>query len=62
MPTALWIGIAGTVVLLAFVINGIRLSRGPEGHGANAGRLHIAVGVLVIPVLWMVVVMQLVAR
>ncbi len=61
MPAELWIGIAGTVVLLAFVINGLRLSRGPEGHAANAGRLHVAVGVLVIPVLWMIVAMQIAA-
>lgn len=56
MPIEIWVGIAGTVVLLGFIINGLRLSRGPEGHGANAGRLHAVVGVITLPFMWMAVV------
>ena len=56
MTPQLWIGIIGSVVLLAFILNGMRLVRGPKGHAANAGMLHIAVGVMVLPVMWMVVV------
>ena len=56
MAEEFWIGIIGTVVVGAFVINGFRLSRGPEGHAANAGRLHVAVGVMVLPVMWLAVV------
>jgi len=51
-----WVGIIGTIVLLAFIINGFRLSRGPEGHAANAGRLHAVVGVITLPFMWMAVV------
>lgn len=56
MPVEIWVGIAGTIVLLGFIINGMRLSRGPEGHAANAGRLHMAVGVIALPFMWMAVV------
>lgn len=55
MTPQLWIGIIGSVVLLAFILNGMRLARGPKGHAANAGMLHAAVGVMVLPVMWMVV-------
>lgn len=56
MPVEIWVGIGGTIVLLAYIINGFRLSRGPEGHAANAGRLHIAVGFITLPFMWMAVV------
>jgi hypothetical protein len=56
MASEIWVGIIGTVVLLGFIINGMRLSRGPEGHAANAGRLHTAVGVLALPFMWMAVI------
>ena len=55
MTPQLWIGVIGTVALLAFILNGMRMARGPKGHAANAGALHIAVGVMVLPVMWMVV-------
>ena len=58
MPIQIWVGIAGTLVALAFVINGVRHIRKGEGHLANAGRLHIAMSVLFVPVLWLIVLMQ----
>lgn len=56
MVIEIWVGIIGTIVLLAFIINGFRLARGPEGHGANAGRLHAIVGIITLPFVWMAVV------
>lgn len=56
MAVEYWVGIAGTVVLLAFILNGMRLSRGPEGHAANAGRLHIVMGTATLPFMWLAVV------
>lgn len=56
MPAEIWVGIGGTLFLLGFIINGWRLSRGPEGHGANAGRLHMVVGGITLPFLWLAVV------
>ena len=61
MPLQIWIGIIGTLVALAFVINGIRHIRAGEGHLANAGRLHIVMAVLFVPVMWLVVLMQVLA-
>ncbi len=58
MPIQIWVGIAGTLVALGFIANGIREIRKGEGHLANAGRLHIAVSVLFVPILWLVVLMQ----
>ncbi len=55
MAPEFWIGIVGTIVALAYLANGIRLSRGPEGHGANAGRLHIVMAGIFLPVLWGIV-------
>lgn len=55
MTPTMWIGILGSVFALAFIINGLRLSRGPEGHAANAGRLHVFTAGLFLPILWMVV-------
>lgn len=56
MAPEIWIGIGGTLFLLAFIINGRRLSRGPEGHAANAGRLHMVMGGVALPFLWLAVV------
>ena len=53
MAPELWIGIGGTIMLLGFIINGWRLSRGPEGHAANAGRLHMVVGGIALPFMWL---------
>jgi hypothetical protein len=58
MPLQIWVGIIGTLVALAFVLNGMRHIRAGEGHMANAGRLHIAVAVMFVPVLWLVVLTQ----
>ncbi|EAQ28818.1 hypothetical protein NAP1_14503 [Erythrobacter sp. NAP1] len=58
MPLQIWVGIGGTLVALAFVANGIRHIRRGEGHLANAGRLHIAMATLFIPVLWLIVIFQ----
>jgi len=56
MAPEIWVGIGGTVLLLGFIINGIRLSRGPEGHAANAGRLHMVVGGIALPFMWLAVI------
>lgn len=56
MAPEYWVGIIGTIVLLGFIINGMRLSRGPEGHAANAGRLHTFVGWITLPFMWLAVV------
>ncbi|UAB78678.1 hypothetical protein INR77_02810 [Erythrobacter sp. SCSIO 43205] len=56
MAPEIWVGIAGTLFLLAFIINGLRLSRGPEGHSANAGRLHMVMGGAALPFMWLAVV------
>jgi hypothetical protein len=57
MTPQLWIGIAGTVLALAFILNGMRLSKGPEGHAANAGRLHMVMAGTFLPIMWMVIMM-----
>lgn len=56
MAPEIWVGIGGTIMLLGFIINGWRLSRGPEGHAANAGRLHMGVGGIALPFMWLAVV------
>ncbi len=56
MPTEIWVGIGATLFLLGFIINGWRLSRGPEGHAANAGRLHMVVGGIALPFMWLAVI------
>lgn len=56
MAPEIWVGIAGTLFLLGFIINGWRLSRGREGHGANAGRLHMVVGGVTLPFMWLAVI------
>ena len=58
MATQIWVGIIGTLVALGFVANGVRHIRQGEGHLANAGRLHIAMAVMFVPVLWLVVLAQ----
>ncbi len=55
MEAPIWIGIAGTIVGLAFLFNGMRLVRGPEGHAANAGALHIAMAGMFLPVMWVII-------
>ncbi|MGB3710110.1 MAG: hypothetical protein WA985_00310 [Erythrobacter sp.] len=55
MSPFLWVAILGTVFGLAFLGNGLRLAYGPEGHAANAGRLHVAMAGIFIPVLWVIV-------
>lgn len=55
MVAPLWIGIAGTVLALAFLGNGFRLVVGPQGHAANAGRLHIIMAAIFLPILWLIV-------
>lgn len=56
MAPEIWVGIAGTIMLLGFIFNGVRLSRGPEGHGANMGRLHMVVGGIALPFMWLAVI------
>ncbi|MHA7820884.1 MAG: hypothetical protein ACX930_14650 [Erythrobacter sp.] len=58
MAPQIWIGLAGTLVALGFVANGLRHIRKGEGHLANAGRLHIAMAVMFVPVLWLIVLTQ----
>ncbi len=57
MQPQIWIGIAGTIFALAFIFNGWRSSRGDQsGHAANAGRLHIVMGLVFLPFLWVAIV------
>lgn len=58
MSLQLWIGIIGTVILLGFIINGLRLARGPKGHAWNAGVLQAGICALVLPVMWMIVMVS----
>ena len=55
MSPPMWIGIIGTVVFLGFLLNGVRLVRGPAGHAANAGGLHIGMAAVALPVMWVIV-------
>lgn len=61
MTAVTWIGIAGTIVALGFLLNAIRVLRASKvGHVANATRIHIPVVLVFLPVLWITVVgMQL---
>ena len=54
MTVELWVAAIGSVFLLGFILNGLRLVRGPQGHAFNAGALHVAVGCMALPILWMV--------
>ncbi|KEO88744.1 hypothetical protein EH31_14990 [Erythrobacter longus] len=56
VPVEIWVGIAGSALILGFIVNGVRLSRGPEGHAANAGRLHMVMGGVALPFIWLAVV------
>ena len=55
MSPQLWIGIIGTIVLLGFIINAVRLASGPKGHAWNAAMLQAGISVMVLPVMWMLV-------
>ena len=55
MSPQMWIGIIGSAVLLGFIINAMRLMRGPKGHAHNAAILQAGISVLVLPVMWMIV-------
>lgn len=55
MSPQMWIGIIASAVLLGFIINAIRLMRGPPGHAQNAGMLQAGISVLVLPIMWMIV-------
>lgn len=58
MPIQIWVGIIGTLVAIGFVANGIRHIRKGDGHRANAGRLHIMMAIMFVPVMWLIVLMQ----
>jgi len=57
MAAPIWIGIAGTVLALVFIANGMRAAIGPEGHAANAGRLHVGMAGIFLPILWLIVLL-----
>ena len=60
MQPIIWVGIAGTIIGLAFLINGYRvLRRTTAGHMANAARIHIPVVLMFVPVMWAVIAMML---
>ena len=59
MTVSVWIGIFGTLVALAYVLNSVRnLRASPVGHAANAARLHLVMVIAFVPVLWLIVVMK----
>ena len=56
MTPITWIGIAGTVVAIAFLLNAIRTLRASKvGHVANAARIHIPVVIVFVPIMWIVI-------
>ncbi|TRD11137.1 hypothetical protein FGU71_04235 [Erythrobacter insulae] len=55
MTPTLWIGIIGTIVALAFAANGLRAVRAGPGHAANAGRLHMMMVIVFLPLLWLTI-------
>ncbi len=58
MSLQLWVGVFGTIVGLAFLFNSIRnLRRSKEGHAANAGRLHIAIVAMFLPIMWLTILL-----
>lgn len=60
MHYSLWIGLFGTLVAAFFLANSIRnLRRSSTGHAANAGRLHIAMVVVFLPVMWLTILLSL---
>jgi len=58
MPIQIWIAIATTLIACIFVANGLRHIKAGPGHRANAGRLHIVSAVVVVPVIWVIALMQ----
>ena len=58
MSFTMWMGVFGTVVGVGFLLNSIKnLRRSSEGHAANAGRLHIAMVVMFLPIMWLVILL-----
>jgi hypothetical protein len=58
MGFTIWVGIFGTVLGLGFLLNSLKNLRiSPEGHAANAGRLHIAMVVIFVPIMWLVILL-----
>ncbi len=58
MSNAMWLGVFGTVVGLGFLLNSIKnLRRSKEGHAANAGRLHIAMVAVFLPIMWLTILL-----
>lgn len=56
MDFVLWVGVFGTVLGLGFLINSVKNLRiSSEGHAANAGRLHIAMVAVFLPIMWLVI-------
>lgn len=55
MTPTLWIAIIGTILALAFTLNGLRAVRAGHGHVANAGRLHIIIAAIFVPLLWLTI-------
>jgi hypothetical protein len=60
MDPLIWVGVAASVLGLAFLINSVRvLRKSTAGHAANAARLHIPVVLVFLPVIWITIwVMQ----
>lgn len=62
MDFTIWVGIFGTLVGLGFFLNSVKNLRiSGDGHAANAGRLHIAMVVMFVPIMWLVILMGLFA-
>ncbi len=58
MSFPMWMGVFGSVVGAGFLLNSIKnLRRSKEGHAANAGRLHIAMVVMFVPVMWLMILL-----
>ncbi len=59
MSFTIWVGIAGTLVALFFLINAYRNLRvSITGHAANAARIHIPMAIAFIPAMWMAIVIM----
>ena len=58
MSVQIWIAIVATLIAAAFVANGLRHIKAGEGHRAKAGRLHIISAVFVVPIVWLIALMQ----
>lgn len=58
MSFTIWVGVFGTLLGLGFLLNSIKNLRiSPEGHAANAGRLHITMVVIFLPIMWLMILM-----